>query len=106
MRESIDLAIDGWIYGYIYYTPTPKRQKDRFNIAFVQWVGGRWHLAGFYLNAEYVADGAPSPSYRPQTARGAGADAAEHWSSPRASAPLTVTDIVPSGSRGRLDQLA
>jgi hypothetical protein len=24
--------------------------------------GGRWHLAGFYLNAEYVADGAPSPS--------------------------------------------
>ena len=56
---NLDLAIGGWVYGYAYYTPTESRWDGKFSFAFLERSGDRWYLAGFYVNAEYVPDGAP-----------------------------------------------
>lgn len=52
-----NLLIDGSIYGYCYYNPTENKRDEKFNIAFATYTNQRWHLIGFYLDAEFV----PSP---------------------------------------------
>jgi hypothetical protein len=39
--------------------PMPKA-GDQFQMAFVTYTGHRWHLGGFYFNAEFVYRGAPT----------------------------------------------
>lgn len=51
---NLDLAIDGHIYGYAYYEPSNAKAGDQFQMAFVTYTGHRWHLSGFYFNAEFV----------------------------------------------------
>jgi len=53
-----DLAISGRIYGYMYYTP--RTIATSYNIAFAVYESGSgWHLAGFYKNARFEAEGSP-----------------------------------------------
>jgi hypothetical protein len=49
-----NMLIDGSIYGYCYYNPTENKRDEKFNIAFATYTIKRWHLIGFYLNAEFV----------------------------------------------------
>lgn len=53
------LAIDGYIYGYMYYRPRAEKKGERFRFAFLMWENATWHLVGFYHDAEYVPEGAP-----------------------------------------------
>jgi len=57
---NLDLAIREYIYGYAYYEPAPYKARDQFQIAFVTYANHGWHLIGFYLDAEFVSDGAPA----------------------------------------------
>jgi hypothetical protein len=53
-----DFAVNNWLYGYLYYEPA--NPTDTYNIAFASYEpGDSWYLAGFYLNAEFVASGSP-----------------------------------------------
>lgn len=54
-----DLAINGYIYGYAYYEPAPKKQTEQFQFAFASYRSPNWHLVGFYLDAQFAPDGAP-----------------------------------------------
>jgi 5-methylcytosine-specific restriction protein A len=55
----LGFVLDGWLYGYLYYEPT--NPQPRYDIAFALYEpGDGWFLAGFYINAEFVADGAPT----------------------------------------------
>jgi len=60
---NFELAVAGHIYGYAYYTPSPDKLDQLFNIAFVTYAGRRWRLVGFYLRAEFAPNGAPTPSW-------------------------------------------
>jgi hypothetical protein len=55
-----DLAIRDYIYGYVYYEPSAVKTGEQFNIAFAIHTDDRWRLIGFYLDAEFVRDGAPT----------------------------------------------
>lgn len=55
---NTELTIKGRIFGYMYYTP--RSVKPAYNIAFAVYENGSgWHLAGFYKNAKYEAEGSP-----------------------------------------------
>jgi HNH endonuclease len=54
------LAIGGYLYAYMYYQPTAARAAERFQFAFLTWEDSTWNLVGFYHNAEFFPDGAPS----------------------------------------------
>lgn len=56
---NTQLAIDGYVYGYMYYRPAPDKVSETFNFAFLTWDTSRWHVVGFYREAEFVAEGAP-----------------------------------------------
>lgn len=49
-----NLLIDGYIYGYCYYSPREDKRNEKFNIAFATYSNGRWNLAGFYLDCDFV----------------------------------------------------
>jgi predicted HNH restriction endonuclease len=57
---SLDFAIREHVYGYAYYEPSAAKAADQFQIAFVTYAGHRWRLVGFYLDAEFITDGAPT----------------------------------------------
>jgi len=57
---NFDLSIRGHIYGYAYYEPSAAKSDGQFMVAFVTYASHRWHLIGFYLNAEYIPAGAPA----------------------------------------------
>ena len=59
---NLDLAIREHIYGYAYYQPSSAKADEQFHIAFVTYANHRWHLIGFYLEAEFVSGGAPTNS--------------------------------------------
>ncbi len=56
---NYELAIDDYIYGYAYYEPSPQKRAELFQIAFATYQTRRWCLRGFYLDASFVANGAP-----------------------------------------------
>jgi hypothetical protein len=56
---NYELAIDGHIYGYVYYEPTFQKKAELFQFAFTTYYSSKWHLAGFYLDATFAPDGAP-----------------------------------------------
>jgi predicted HNH restriction endonuclease len=56
---NTDLAIDGYVYGYTCHQPSKAKVADTFHITFMTYSPGQWHLVGFYLDAEYVPNGAP-----------------------------------------------
>ncbi len=47
------LEINGFLYGYFYYSPRLDRINETFNVAFGTYVNGKWFLAEFYLNTTY-----------------------------------------------------
>lgn len=56
---NTQLAIDGYVYGYMYYEPARNKASEVFNFAFLAWDAARWHVIGFYREAEFVEEGAP-----------------------------------------------
>lgn len=55
------LAIDGHVYGYLYYHPQERFCGEHFNVAFMIYrrTNKTWHLVGFYRNCVWAPDGAP-----------------------------------------------
>lgn len=47
------LTVNGYIYGYSYYSPALKRRDDTFDIAFLTYTNRKWYSAGFYRNARF-----------------------------------------------------
>ena len=45
---------DDYIHGYTYYTPSEEKKHDKYNIAFAIYNNSKWHVVGFYKNAQYV----------------------------------------------------
>lgn len=56
---NTQLAIDGYVHGFTYYRPAADKTSESFNFAFLTWEGARWHIVGFYYEAEFVAEGGP-----------------------------------------------
>lgn len=56
---NLQLAQHEYVYGYAYYNPSASKADGQFQIAFVTYVGQKWRLVGFYLDAEYCAEGGP-----------------------------------------------
>ena len=57
---KLDLAILEHVYGHACYEPSPAKAADQFHIAFVTDNDHRWRLAGFYLDAEFIKNSAPT----------------------------------------------
>lgn len=56
---NLDFAIDDYVYGYSYYSPSEDKQSEKFNFAFMIYVDGQWNLVGFYLDSEFAEEGSP-----------------------------------------------
>ena len=51
-----NMLIDGYVYGYLPYSPLEEKQDEIFNIAFATYTNQQWHLVGFYLDCEFATD--------------------------------------------------
>lgn len=57
-----ELIIDNNIYGYLPYTPTEEKRKEKYNIIFGIYNNSKWYLVGIYKDAEYV-EKSPTSAY-------------------------------------------
>ena len=56
---NYNLAVDGYLYGYVYYYPVKSKLSETFNFAFATYQSPQWYLVGFYKNCRFVPEGAP-----------------------------------------------
>ena len=56
---NYDLAVDGYLHGYVYYYPVKSKVNETFNFAFATYQSRQWYLVGFYRNCRFIPEGAP-----------------------------------------------